>query len=75
MYTSKLSFLLIWLLWFLLTSHAKLVTKRMTVTWEVGAPNGAARPMIKVNGGFPAPPLVFDEDDDVKVSYYPSIME
>lgn len=65
--TSKISFLLIWLSCFLLTSHAKLVTKKLTVTWELGAPNGQARPMIKVNGGFPAPPLVFDEDDDVQV--------
>jgi ABC-type glycerol-3-phosphate transport system substrate-binding protein len=40
----------------------------LTVTWEKYNPNGHARDMILVNGQFPAPPLVFDEGDQVEVS-------
>lgn len=46
----------------------KTIRKTLDITWEVGSPNGNARPMTFVNGQFPAPNLVFDEDDDVYVS-------
>lgn len=43
------------------------VKKRLTITWEDAAPNGVHRPVIKINGQFPGPELVFDEDDQVEV--------
>jgi hypothetical protein len=43
------------------------VRKTLDLTWQVGNPNGNARPMTFVNGQFPGPDLVFDEDDDVEV--------
>jgi len=43
------------------------VSKTLDLTWQVGNPNGNARPMTFVNGQFPGPDLVFDEDDDVEV--------
>lgn len=43
------------------------VKEDLTVTWEVGSPDGNAREMIFVNGQMPGPPLVFDEDDDVEI--------
>ena len=44
------------------------VQKRLTITWDQAAPNGVSRPVIKVNGHFPGPDLIFDEDDQVEVS-------
>lgn len=62
-------------LFWLLCYHVTLITaahvqKELTVTWELGAPNGQERYMVKVNGQFPGPSLVFDEDDDVEVCTY-----
>ena len=48
--------------------ESALVKKKLTLTWEFGAPNGQERAMIKTNGQFPAPGLVVDEDDDVEVT-------
>jgi hypothetical protein len=48
-------------------SNARVVEKSLTITWENAAPNGAPRKIIKTNGKFPAPALIFDEDDNVKV--------
>jgi FtsP/CotA-like multicopper oxidase with cupredoxin domain len=45
------------------------VTKTLDITWKVGNPNGHARPMTFVNGQFPGPDLVFDENDWVEVSH------
>lgn len=45
----------------------KAVRKTLDLTWQVGNPNGNDRPMTFVNGQFPGPDLVFDEDDDVRV--------
>lgn len=39
----------------------------LTLTWEVGAPDGFERPMYKINGQFPGPLLELDEGDDVEV--------
>ena len=46
---------------------ARHVRHELVLTWEVGAPNGQSRQMIKTNGCFPAPTLIFDEDDDAEV--------
>ncbi|KAJ0328816.1 hypothetical protein COL5a_004601 [Colletotrichum fioriniae] len=40
------------------------------VTWEVGAPNGQERQMIKINGQFPGPPIICDEDDDIEITVH-----
>jgi hypothetical protein len=47
--------------------HRRSVKKTLRVTWEEGNPNGMKRDVIKVNGQFPSPNLVFDEGDDVEV--------
>ena len=47
--------------------HARVVRHKFTLTWEVGAPNGIAREMIKINGKFPVPTIFADEGDDVEV--------
>ena len=39
----------------------------LTVTWELGAPDGFERLLFKVNGLFPGPALELDEGDDVVV--------
>lgn len=43
------------------------VQRELVLTWEEGAPNGQSRQMIKTNGQFPSPTLIFDEGDDVEV--------
>lgn len=43
------------------------VRETLYLTWEEGAPNGQSREMIFTNGQFPAPNLIFEEDDDVEV--------
>jgi FtsP/CotA-like multicopper oxidase with cupredoxin domain len=48
----------------------KVVKHEMTLTWEVGAPNGQAREMVKMNGQFPGPSLIWDEDDDIEVQIH-----
>lgn len=45
----------------------RLIQEEMTLTWDLGAPNGHVREMIKVNGDFPGPSFVWDEDDDIEV--------
>lgn len=45
----------------------KLIREEITLTWDLGAPNGHVREMIKMNGGFPGPSFVWDEDDDIEV--------
>ena len=45
-----------------------LVRQKLELTWAPGAPDGNERMMIFTNGQFPAPPLVFDEDDDVEIT-------
>ena len=62
----------LWVLWpFMLLSISGALAKRakheLTLTWELAAPNGQPRELIKVNGQFPGPTLVWDEDDDVEV--------
>ena len=47
--------------------NCKYVQEQFTLTWELGAPDGQSRYMIKTNGQFPGPPLLLDEDDDVEV--------
>lgn len=49
---------------------AHVVRHQFTITWEVGAPNGIAREMIKINGGFPGPNIIANEGDDVEVTSY-----
>lgn len=46
---------------------AATVKKHFRLSWETGAPNGQSRDMILINGEYPGPDLVFDEDDDVEV--------
>lgn len=45
----------------------RVIKHELTLTWEVGAPNGQARELIKMNGQFPGPAYVWDEDDDIEV--------
>lgn len=46
---------------------AALIKQDWVLTWEIGAPNGQPREMIKINGQFPGPALHADEDDDIEV--------
>ncbi len=57
----------LWALLLVPVVYGKLMKSEMNVTWEVGAPNGQSREMILMNGQFPGPSLIFDEDDDVEV--------
>lgn len=50
-----------------LAAFAAHVKRELTMTWEEGAPNGQSRHMIRTNGQFPSPTLIFDEGDDVEV--------
>lgn len=56
-------------LWFCLAgiAQAAQVYFSLDLTWETGAPDGAPREMIFINGQFPGPPLIMDEGDDVTV--------
>ena len=49
------------------TSCSKYVKHNLTLTWEVGSPNGQPREIIHMNGRFPGPEFVWDEGDDVEV--------
>ncbi|CAI7661432.1 unnamed protein product [Penicillium viridicatum] len=49
---------------------ATVVKEELTLTWETGAPNGQPREMIRMNGQFPGPTFVWDEDDDVEDAGY-----
>lgn len=48
-------------------SFCKVVREVLTLTWEEGAPNGQVREMVKMNGQFPGPNFIWDEDDDIEV--------
>ncbi|GIJ86456.1 hypothetical protein Asppvi_005345 [Aspergillus pseudoviridinutans] len=50
-----------------LTAFAAHAKRELTLTWEEGAPNGQSRHMIRTNGQFPSPTLIFDEGDDVEI--------
>ena len=58
----------LWACAWLPTSHCRHVNYTFTLTWEVGAPNGNAREMIKINGNFPGPNIIADEGDIIEVS-------
>lgn len=47
---------------------AKLVHFDLSLTWEMGAPDGNVREMIFMNNQFPGPELRLDQGDDVEVS-------
>jgi FtsP/CotA-like multicopper oxidase with cupredoxin domain len=63
-----ISLLLAWVFSTLVTSA--LVKKDWTITWEPGAPNGQERNMIKINGQFPGPTILCDEEDDIEVTVH-----
>ncbi|KAL4738138.1 conidial pigment biosynthesis oxidase Arb2/brown2 [Aspergillus similis] len=44
--------------------------RELIITNELGAPDGQQRYMIKVNGQFPGPALIFDEGDDVEITVH-----
>jgi hypothetical protein len=78
--SSSLKWLAVWCLWLIVASpcvahtgnhnnyydHQR-IRKSLAITWEPAAPNGVLRNIIKVNGQFPGPALIFNEDDDVEV--------
>ncbi|KAF8466319.1 conidial pigment biosynthesis oxidase Arb2 [Kalaharituber pfeilii] len=66
---SALPFALILLLWSPLAT-ARLVRHKFVITWEVGAPNGNAREMIKINREFPGPNLWLNQYDDVEITVH-----
>lgn len=49
--------------------HCAHVKYDFTLTWEMGAPAGVSRYMIKNNGQFPGPTMMLNEDDNVEVSW------
>lgn len=51
-------------------AHGALIQQEWALTWVAGSPNGQERDMIKINGQFPGPPLLCDEDDDVEVTVH-----
>ena len=60
--------LILYLFGFAASVISKAVKHDLVLTWEVGSPNGQPREMIRMNGQFPGPELVWDEEDDVEVS-------
>ncbi|KAB5536176.1 multicopper oxidase-domain-containing protein [Coniochaeta sp. 2T2.1] len=52
------------------SAGASLVKQEWIISWETGAPNGQAREMIKINGQFPGPAVICDEDDDVEITVH-----
>ena len=60
-------FITLCLLAFAAVSSSKHTRHDLTLTWEVGSPNGQPREMIRMNGQFPGPELVWDEGDDIEV--------
>jgi hypothetical protein len=48
-------------------AFSKLVREEVVLTWEVAAPNGQFREVIKINGQLPGPAFRWDEDDDIEV--------
>jgi hypothetical protein len=45
----------------------KLIKEELTLTWDIASPNGQYRELIKINGQFPGPTFVWDEDDNIEV--------
>lgn len=60
---------LLQLLW-VRCSVSKVVQHEFSMTWESGAPNGQSRDMILINGQFPGPALMLDEQDEVEVTVH-----
>lgn len=60
-------YLILCVLAFVANVCSKHVKQNLTLTWEVGSPNGRPREMIQMNGQFPGPELVWDEGDDIEV--------
>ncbi|KAK4245415.1 multicopper oxidase [Corynascus novoguineensis] len=63
----------LWLLLYACLSHlswAATVQESLRLTWAEGAPNGRSREMIFINGQFPGPNLIFDEDDDIEITVH-----
>ena len=52
-----------------LAAHVK---QSLTLTWELGNPDGHQRELVKVNGSMPGPELRFDEGDAVEVRLFPA---
>jgi len=48
--------------------HGRVISKKMTLTWADGAPNGNARKMIKINDNFPGPSIFADQGDVIEVT-------
>ncbi|KAK1139159.1 hypothetical protein N8T08_001215 [Aspergillus melleus] len=44
--------------------------RELTITNELGAPDGQQRYLFRINGQFPGPLLVFDEGDDVEITVH-----
>ena len=57
-----------WLWLWVTLSDARLVRYRMKLTWEVGAPNGVPREMIKINGGFPGPNIIVQDRKSTRLN-------
>ncbi|KAF5007923.1 hypothetical protein FDECE_5839 [Fusarium decemcellulare] len=67
--SSRLLFLIV--AWVFSTCVAAALFKRnWVITWEPGAPNGQERQMIKINGQFPGPTILCDEDDDIEITVH-----
>lgn len=49
----------------------KLIKEELTLTWDLASPNGQYRELIKINGQFPGPTFVWDEDDNIEVLALP----
>lgn len=50
--------------------HGRVVKKTFDITWKTGNPNGNPRKLTHVNGQFPGPDLILDEDDWVEVTVH-----
>ncbi|KAK5988365.1 Multicopper oxidase GIP1 [Cladobotryum mycophilum] len=66
-HSSVLASRLVLLLLCAVGTFAALVKHDWVLTWEVGAPNGQEREMIMINGHFPGPELIANEDDDIEI--------
>lgn len=66
--TNHLTRLSLLVIWGLAACGNAVQQRTLTITNELGAPDGQERYMNYVNGQFPGPALYFDEGDDVEVS-------
>jgi FtsP/CotA-like multicopper oxidase with cupredoxin domain len=48
----------------------KLIKEELTLTWDIASPNGQYRELIKINGQFPGPTFVWDEDDNIEITVH-----